>query len=233
MDLFFNSKYQTEFEARGYTLFSLLNKEDIHSLQCLYKEVKEHAGVASTFYTSIWSENKAHRKAVSEGIKGILLPLLQKEMHSIQSVFANFMVKESGEDSSLVPHQDWSFVQEPIYESMTVWIPLIDVDHTNGNLQVLPKSHHDLQNFVRPRFGESPFDRQDASKKLIDIPMRAGEALLLNSRLIHASPPNLSNRVRVAVSIVIAPEVAPLKHWFIKNNMVEELNVDQTFFLGV
>jgi hypothetical protein len=196
----------------------------------LHDELKKTAGVGMQFYTSIWSENEDHRKKADQGIKEILIPALKNYLKIIQPVFANLMVKASGEDSSLLPHQDWCFVDEPEYDSATVWVPLIDVNRKNGNLQVIPRSHFEFKNFIRPRFGDAPFNREEESKRLVDINMKAGEALILNSRLIHASPPNLSGFERVAASVVIAPASAKLKHWVSDLEKPFEFEVDETFY---
>jgi hypothetical protein len=229
-DLFFDKKHQTQLRDEGVTVVSLLLAEEIEKLRALFESLKEGAGITERFYTSIWSDNEAHRKAVDAGIKSILFPALQKHLRDIQPVFGNFMVKPTGEDSSLISHQDWSFVDEPQYDSVTVWVPLVDVDATNGNLQIVPGSHKTLQNFIRPRFGDAAYDRAEAAQHLVGIPMKAGEALVLNSRLIHASPPNLSGRERIVASIVLAPAEAQLKHWLQKDEKVEEFNIESSFF---
>jgi len=216
----------------GYTIIPLLDVDTVQNLAALYDSLKLTSGVDKAFYTSIWSDNKQHRKAVDEGIKNILFPALQHHLRDIQPVFANFMVKANGESSSLLPHQDWSFVDEPEHDSVTVWVPLVDVNHQNGNLQVVPGSHNTLQNFIRPRFGDAPFSRAEAAKQLVDIPMKAGEALLVNSRLIHASPINVSGAERVTASVVLAPKEAILIHhiYNIENGLKKKIIVDETFF---
>lgn len=230
MDFFIKAQYQDELENNGYVIIPLLDTSQVNELLILFENVRKDSGINSEFYTSIWSDNRDHRRQVDEGLKKVLFPALQKFMHDIQPVFANFMIKAPGENSSLNPHQDWSFVDEPKYESLTAWIPLVDVDHSNGNLQVVPGSHRDLQNYIRPRFGNYPFERSEASARLVGVPMKAGEALIINSRLIHASPPNQGDKVRIAVSLVVAPQQASLKHWLLQESSVKEFTVDQSFF---
>lgn len=230
MNLFFDSEYQHAFERDGYVVVKLLDPEKVEQILALHYDSSIGAGMDLDFYTSIWSENKEHRKQVDDGLKSILFPALKKILANIQPVFSNFMVKAAGENSALNPHQDWSFVDEPQYESVNAWVPLIDVDPHNGNLQVVPGSHRDFQNYIRPRFAFHPIDRIQISERLVDIPMKAGEAVILSSRLIHASPPNRSNKTRIAASLVVAPDVAPLKHWLMREGRIDELAVDQSFF---
>jgi ectoine hydroxylase-related dioxygenase (phytanoyl-CoA dioxygenase family) len=217
-------------EVEGFVVLSLLQPQQIKQLFSIYENTILGSGVNKEFFTSIWSKNELHRRKVDTAIKQVLLPSISHYFPNIQPAFANFMVKASGEESGLLPHQDWSFVDEPAFESYTVWVPLVDVNQQNGNMQVVPGSHAKYRNYIRARFADAPFDRDAEAKNLIDLPMKAGDALLFNSRLIHASPPNFSGKIRVAASVVITPKEATLKHWLIKDSSVEELVVDETFY---
>ncbi len=214
-DLFIEKIYRDKFAKQGYVVLPLLEKREVAALLQFYDQIKSSAGIEKSFYTSIWSDDRAHRQTVNYTVNGILFPALQKKLLAIQPVFANFMVKESGDNSALIPHQDWSFVEEPKHDSATVWCPLIDVNKTNGNLQVIPGSHL-LNNYERARFADAPFreiEKTELKELLVDIPIKAGEAIILNSRMIHASPNNTSNKERIVASVVLAPEQAPLFHW--------------------
>lgn len=62
--------------------------------------------------------------------------------------------------------------------------------------------------------------------------MKAGESLIFDNRLIHASPPNLSDAPRIAVGIGITQAEAQLKHFYQNpsSGKLEEYNVDKTFY---
>ncbi|MCX6200570.1 MAG: phytanoyl-CoA dioxygenase family protein [Bacteroidetes bacterium] len=235
-DLFIEKIYRDKFAKQGYVVLPLLEKKEVDALLQFYEQIKSSAGVEKPFYTSIWSDDKAHRQTVNDTVNRILFPALQKKLLAIQPVFANFMVKGSGDNSALIPHQDWSFVEEPKHDSATVWCPLIDVNKTNGNLQVIPGSHL-LNNYVRPRFADAPFreiEKAELKKLLVDIPMKAGEAIILNSRMIHASPNNTSNKHRIVASVVLAPQEATLFHWEYEQNddkpLTKKYSIKDDFF---
>lgn len=235
-DLFIEKVYRNTFAYQGYVVLPLLEKKDVDALLLFYDQIKESAGVEKPFYTSIWSEDKVHRQSVNATVSAILFPALQKKLMAIQPVFANFMVKESGENSALIPHQDWSFVEEPQHDSATVWCPLMDVNKSNGNLQIIPGSHL-LNNYVRARFADAPFreiEKTELKNLLVDIPMKAGEAIILNSRMIHASPNNTSNKPRIVASVVLAPQQAPLFHWEYEqgdaNPLTKKYSIKDDFF---
>lgn len=234
--MIFRSEEDYEFfQQDGYVVIDLLEESVVNRLRDHFVETETLSGIESNFYTSIWSENKDFRQQIDAVIKAELKNALQGPFENFKTAFANFMVKKPGDSSALQPHQDWSFVEEPMYYSVTVWIPLQDVDETNGALEVLPKSQM-MSNFIRARFLNSPFNHQlDAIKEnlMLSIPLKKGQAIVVNSRTIHASPNNISNTTRVAASIVLYPEEATLKHYVLNKdaeNEVFELNVDQKFF---
>ncbi len=235
-DLFIAKSYRDAFAEQGYVVLPLLKKEEVDALLHFYNQIEKSAGVAKPFYTSIWSDDKTHRQSVNDSVNAILFPAVQRHLVKTKPVFANFMVKERGEDSALLPHQDWSFVEEPMFDSATVWCPLGDVNKTNGNLQVIPGSHL-LNNYKRARFSDAPFreiEKTELKKLLVDIPMKAGEAIILNSRMIHASPNNASNKQRVVASVVLAPQQAPLFHWEYEqgdaNPLTKKYSIKDDFF---
>jgi hypothetical protein len=229
-DLFLNPQNGNQLRTRGYTIIPLLDADAIAYLKSLHAELEPLAGVNKEFYTSIWSNNEFYRKAVNDKVEQVLFPALQKYIENIQPVFSIFMVKAPGDNSSLLPHQDWSFVDEPEFDSVTVWVPLTDVDQMNGNLQAVPGSHLIYKNYIRARFAGAPFNTDAVRKDLRDIPMKAGDALIINDRLIHASPPNNSSNVRLTSSIVIAPKEADLFHWIQTNGTIRKVKIDSSFF---
>lgn len=201
---------QKEFDLQGYYKCKLLENEEIEAILDLYASTKDKSGLDLPFYTSIWSNNQEYKREVDSKLKEILSPKLEGLCLDFRTVFANFMVKASGQSSALHPHQDWSFVDEEDYQSITVWIPLKDVSSYNGALEVYPKSHN-INNFKRARFLDSPFRNLSAlisEKFMKSIEMKKGEALFVNSRTIHSSPNNSSDEERIAASIVIVPKKA-------------------------
>lgn len=231
--LFRDNQLQEAFDSQGYVKIPFLDSKGILDLSELYERTKSEVEINSEFYTSIWSENRNYKKKVDDQIKTTLNHALDNTLIDYQTIFANLMVKKAGSQSKLQPHQDWTFVDEPTHCSITVWVPLIDVDKNNGALALLPKSQA-LTNYVRPRFGDCVFQEaipQLENNEMEIIEMRAGEALLINSRLIHASPNNFSQLDRIAVSVVVAPKQAQLIHYIKVDGVQYKLDVDTNFFI--
>lgn len=221
----------------GYVTMPLLSPNDIRMLRTLFDETEHLCEIEKGFYTSIWSMNREYRSRVDNGLKQILMPLLDEVLQPYRPVFANFMVKHPGVNTGLQPHQDWSFVDELKFQSYTAWIPLADVTEENGAIQVFPKSHQ-LTNFIRPRFSDAPFKEHLGyieTQRMLSLPMNAGDALVLNSRCIHSSPANNSSKTRLAVSVVLVPKNAEVIHHVLDESTPEiayGLNVDSDFFVS-
>jgi hypothetical protein len=224
------------FEDLGYVVLDFIEPEALEEIYKLYKETEHLVELDTNFYTSIWSENTVYKNKVNNELKRILTPFLDEHLHNYKVAFSNFMVKKSGYSSSLQPHQDWTFVQEPDHYSITVWLPLIDVTEENGALEILPGSNK-LDNYIRARFMDSPFSDHNKyieENLMKSIPLKKGQALLVNSRTVHASPDNLSGFDRVVASIVVYPESACLLHYVmadVQENLVNQLAINSSFFV--
>lgn len=232
--MFIEQSHKTLFQKQGYIVLPLLEQKDISYLENLYAESASDAQVKESFYTSVWSPNITYRKFIYEKVCPILFEQVSKYLMDSEPIFSNLHIKKSGDDSALIPHQDWNFVDEPKHQSMTIWCPLTNVDEKNGALQVVSGSHR-MNNYVRGRFFDSPFEniRDTVVKaKLTSIPMKAGEAIFFHSRLIHSSSPNFSNDTRVAASVVVVPKGTPIVHDVLdrNSNSVKRINVSSDFF---
>lgn len=216
--VFIEAAHNAAFRRDGYVCMSLLSPEMVRRFQELFDT--SPCECPQQFYTSLWSGNEAYRRRVHQEICGILEPLLAPVLNDHRLVLGNFAVKQAGADSQVPLHQDWTVVDESQYRSLTVWCPLVDVDGRNGCLQVVSRSHRFLDN-LRPNFAEGQYyslfaDQEPLLREryLREIPMRAGEAVIYDSGLLHASNPNRGNAVRVAVVGLAIPRQAALRHYY-------------------
>ena len=107
-------------------------------------------------------------------------------------------------------HQDWTYIEETQnHRSYAVWIPLQDLHAENGSLEVLEGSHRSGNQWRGPGT-TCPFQEHEALIReqgmLSAQYLKAGEAIVWDHRLAHASPPNLTNTPRIAVTAIITPK---------------------------
>jgi phytanoyl-CoA hydroxylase len=101
-------------------------------------------------------------------------------------------------------HQDNGVVlpEADDVEVLTVWVPLVEVTATSGCLQVLPTpAGSDIADHCSGPAGLSiPAPLLPASDP-VPLEMKPGSALIMHSRTVHSSLPNLSERVRISYDL--------------------------------
>ena len=122
-------------------------------------------------------------------------------------VFENGASK-NGLVSKVEWHQDNGVILPEADESdiLTVWLALTDATTENGCMQVMPGSHRDgLKDHC-------PVDQLRIPDALLELeqakplPMKAGSALLMTSRTVHASTDNVSEHsVRISFDLRYQP----------------------------
>jgi hypothetical protein len=234
--LFGDPALDEKFRRDGYVTVPFLNPTEVQSLQ---KELDElQSGCSGGFYTSLWSEDVEYRRRVYEMIRKATEAKARDLLGDYVLCLGNFAVKQpNAEDSSCPLHQDWTFVDEKKHTTVSFWIPLVDVDATNGCLAVIPHSHRTTER-RRPNYKLSenylpftpvlPLLRE---RYLIDVPISAGTAIAYHPGLLHASKPNRSPRVRAAAVAVYVPADADLLHFYQPSDeSIDVYKVDPDFY---
>jgi hypothetical protein len=117
-------------------------------------------------------------------------------------------------------------------------VPLVDTNHENGALQVIPKSHNILKN---PRCGGQAFPYTSIQDALLDnfgksLFMKAGQAYIGNPALFHASPSNKSLHPRIVAACLAGPEESELRYHHYKasgdKEVAEMFKVDNAYYLS-
>ncbi len=125
-----------------------------------------------------------------------------------------FLSKPAGSPATFW-HQDWGFWHDPVSYTATiaeigVLLYLVDVDETNGCPRFLPGSHrrrhptlHDLlatTDVADLRRADDPstlaYQAQDGA---VAVPVRAGEAVLFDPRVLHGAHANQTTAERPAL----------------------------------
>ena len=211
--LFLNEKLQSSFELNGYVTIPLLSKEEIEILSTNLE--KELAQTPEGFYSTSFNENEELKERLNLKIESIVSSNIKTILNPHQKLGSCYLVKTPGEKGEMPLHQDWTVVDEDRFESVTIWIPLVNVNQKNGALQVVPGSHKFTNKLRSPLF-DNPLKEieEELRADLVDIELQAGEAIIFNQALIHASPPNLSSTNRVAVTYGLIAEEAQLLFYY-------------------
>lgn len=226
---------QRAFARDGYVRIPLVSAEDVAELRATWDGLALELG--SGFHASIYGADRDIKTAADEGIKRVLEPALRSVLDDHDVFLGNFVVKQPDETSEVGPHQDWTFVDERRFSSVTVWCPLTATDERNGTLRVVPGSHRWVQNPRGTPINAFPFPYQEQwgsilSEDSIALTARLGEAIIVDNRLIHCSAPNRGDVPRVVAGCGAKPSEADLVHLYRDGDTAEVYRIDDAdFFL--
>jgi phytanoyl-CoA hydroxylase len=138
-----------------------------------------------------WLENALFERAVRARIAGDLV------------IYRAILFNKGAQGGSEIPwHQDggrlWGLSQEP---ELQIWTALDDAPLDGGCLEFLPGSHQ--QGLATPLGGVVPRQQvlaAEAAAHAVPVPVRAGEALLIDNLVWHRSGNNQPGRARRAFS---------------------------------
>lgn len=224
----------SQLNADGFKLInhklSLSHIDDLTEIFHKYHKVKQ-----SGFFTSFSIGSTEVKKKIDHEIKNITKDLLKKIFPGYEILSSNYVVKSIGEESFLSLHRDWSVVDEMKCKSISVWIPLVNIDDTNGMLGFVNGSHKDALPYRGPSYKESLFhesNKDDSSVKY--VPMKKGEILTFLPGTLHTSKSNISNQVRLAITLVLIPNNSKASHFYFPKGNYDKIiayTVKEDFFL--
>lgn len=224
--VFKEAEKEALFQKNGFIVLPLISKVEAEELLRFY--LMNPNKKAKNFHVTHFSEDSNYKKDVHNKIVDTFAKSLKEILYEYTLLLGNFMVKETGKDSILPLHADWTFVDEQKYQSIGIWCPLVDTNKTNGWLGVVPFSHElkvnkrgnglstpffDFNNYITKKYGKY-------------LRVNAGEAVIFDHRLLHFSAPNVSDDIRVALNIAAVPKDASILHYAVFNNSTQVQQFD-------
>jgi len=201
-----------EFGIKGYLVRPFLDEHSVSALRQFHDTLP--SDLPGDFYSTVFSRNTDYRRRVSDGISSVIRPQLAALFPNHELCFAVFVTKGRNSTHGALPlHRDYSFVDVELHTAVHLWFPLVDVDSTNGCLQVVSGSHK----LVDGPYAVNEYPPLSAGvlellyrEFATAVPMAAGSVLAYESRLLHGSGENRSNSLRPAcVAILLARGVRP------------------------
>lgn len=210
--IFTDDQLQAAISKDGFVVIPLLNETEIAALKEIYHS--SNPAMDKEFYLSIWSGDEDYKREVHHKILSVVQQKIQALLSDYKPVVSNFAVKNPGGKSEFDLHQGINFIDETQgHISITVWIPLQDVFPENGNMQVIRGSHKFFNQPVRSQHYRTPFSHiapYIKEKYAENLPMKAGEAWIFDHRLLHCSPINQTQEIRIATLNVFVPRESPV-----------------------
>lgn len=214
-----SSPYFEALDKLGFCTFPLFYNNEVEQLLSLYHNNFSEKKIDALYATH--NSNPVEQSlSISAEIKKIIFEPFHKIFPEYEFFLGHFMVKGAHVEKEFPLHQDWNIVDESKFKSYQVWIPLQISYPANGGIFVIPGSHKFFQNYRSGSYGIPvvPFD--ETVKPLVnDLIVPAGNVLVYHNGLFHASHPNTTDEIRIAVIANFVEKRAPT-YYFHKNNAI-------------
>ncbi|CAB5026861.1 unannotated protein [freshwater metagenome] len=217
-----------EFLQQGVVTRSFFSSEQVAELRNELDELGTFGGTG--FYdTAAAALESAQREAIHRILCSAFAQGASELLVDYEPVMSSFIVKGPGQDSQKEIHRDFRLLDESQFRAVCIWVPLVDVDESNGALAVIRGSHQvdtgPRSVPMTPRYSQDPL-LELSFEDTETVPVLAGEAVVFDMALAHGSDMNHSNLPRYAAAVAYAPKSAPLSLYFCdSDDSVEELEV--------
>ena len=236
--IFHDPHLQKEFDEKGFVFVPLLSESEVAEVWQLYTDLKKEFGEVSskedqTYELSFFDNKPSFKQALFNRISAYFQPKVDQLLDRYVPLITNIFVKEPGKGEVPV-HQNWTFVDEKEFTSVSVWCPLVDASRENGALEAVPRSHKVISDYRSPSI---PWAFQDLFEPLKEkymkpFELKAGYAAILDDSILHFSSDNHTDKPRPAVQLIMHPAEAPAIHYYREGNAdeLEVLEVTPDFF---
>lgn len=248
--VFRNADTQRQFDVAGYVhLKGFLSAAEVEALKAAYFELLPESGGAMTgdetdfkskseitYDFTFIDRNWEYKQKVFDRIQAAFEPHFEPILADYTPIIANFIRKEA--DGGEVPlHQNWAFVDELRYTSVSIWVPLVDSTRDNGTLEITPGSHKRFGRFRGPLV---PWELDQIKDDIIRdfmVPMNAtaGDAVILDDSVVHYSNINTTTGLRLTIQLILVPKGVPSIHYHLDRaasaDEVRVLEVDRDFYM--
>lgn len=228
---FINQAHEQQFQEKGYVIVPLLNEEQVKDMYAEFDRIRSY----HPFAFSLSSPDYGVKKHIAEVLGTTIKPLLHPLIEGFRLTGANYYFKPANSQNNAVPpHQDWTFTDETKHFSLNIWLPLVDVTKENGAYHIIEGSHRWPLTFRGSNIPSACSKLVGKSwEELTYLPLKKGEAIIYDHRLIHATPPNISTNDRISLVLNLIPQEAELIHCIKPekdSNKVEVYSVDEEFY---
>lgn len=208
------------FREQGYAIIPLLNAIEVRELKSLLSTLlftydNNADRNRCNYNSSLFETDNDKRIKLFDEVSKAMQPALQKHLNDFEVIMVNYWNKMKGEGAVEI-HQNWSHTEEPDAFTITVWIPLQDVNSLNGTIEVVPNSHQKFDSVRGINFGNPFLEISDkiVASDLVPLDMKAGEAVCFDDSLLHYTGPNKTDQPREAIQLVVKPKEAPARFYY-------------------
>lgn len=238
------------FQQKGYVSVPFLSTAEVDELTRLFFETIEESGGPKTpestdfnskaditYDFTFIDKNVDYKRKVYDIITQRFQKKADHYLNGYKPIIANYIRKKEG-GGEVPMHQNWAFVDEEKYTSVSIWVPLVDSNEENGTLQMVDGSH---KRFGKLRGPMIPWELRNLKdqiigKHLTPMNIKAGEGVILDDSIVHYSNINKTPGLRLAIQLIMIPESAQPIHYHLDRtedaNKVHMLETDVEFYMN-
>ncbi len=236
--IFKDEAQQALFDKQGFVVAPFLEEHEVAALNALFDSLHPNLQQNAGFVSGSYSPDAAYKQKASEEIVKIFSKHYERLFVNYQPFGAAFLYKMPNPNSQLGIHQDWTIVDEEQYIALNCWVPLTDVDATNGALAMVPGTHYDKIKSIRcptlPFFFANNDDVME--KAAVPVYVKAGYVVVLDQSIVHYSPPNRSNKIRKAITAGVKSKGVDMTFHYrdhaVENAPIERFRMPENFLIS-
>jgi hypothetical protein len=211
-----DSRANADLLHRGFTIARLLSADEATALLERMVAIRggesfdrtDGGGTGIEFHSSFLDMDPDYRKRADELVRSSFAGRLDALLRDYEILNGGLLLKPAW-SSEVNLHYDWTMIRDLDQVSLNVWCPLVDVDISNGALQLVEGSQRLVRHIGAPH---APLYCRGYEAVLKErstpIPLRAGEAVIYDSTVLHWSSPNGSGRARPVIAMNCIPRTA-------------------------
>jgi hypothetical protein len=231
--IFKNIEKQLLFERDGYVVIDFISAEDAKLMATKFYE--QHTNVPDGFYAASCNPDDKFKQDILNHTQEFFFEAIERNFKNYKVLGGTYLCKAPGEIGKVHVHQDWYVVDEQQFQSATIWVPTADTTEKNGTLRVLPGSHRFFNYYRSPNIEFCYKNIQEHIwENMMTVPVKAGQAFVLNHAVLHASSANKSDRERLVVAYAVTSKNANLCFYHSEKDdyvrEVEKFNMPDDFF---
>ncbi len=225
--VFKNEILEKEFNIKGYVKVPFLSSEEIDYLKEMFFDTIEQSGGPKTsalvdfdtkddisYDFTFIDKNIDYKQKVYDIITAKFQAKADEYLNNYTPIIANYIRKKEG-GGEVPMHQNWAFVDEVKYTSVSIWVPLVDSNEENGTLQMVDGSHKRFGQLRGPMIPWELRNLKDEiiSKHLTPMNVKAGEGVILDDSIVHYSNINKTPGLRLAIQLIMIPKESTSLHY--------------------
>lgn len=239
--IFNQPELDNTFDKKGYVTVKLLNEVQVNELKVIAQKLMLTSSgvgknVEANYDLSFFRQGKEVKQLIFDELWDFFQQPVSKFLPDYEPLIINMFNKKPG--TGEVPiHQNWTFVDEDKYTSVSVWIPLCDVSKKNGTLEVVPGTHKSISKYRSPSIPWvfRGLEQELKQHYMVPLELQIGQVGIIDDSLIHYSDDNHSDKDRPTIQLILKPKNAKAIHYLGNDanlNQVEVYEVDAPFFMS-